>query len=196
MTLPAPITDHAAQALAKFTTPFKGRPRFAAWCTSQVNRVQETEDMLQAFLRAFDLDTCDLPRLMIIAKIVGQTPVGTLETFRRMVKARIQVNRTDTTAPTLIRIAMLLTGGPVYYSDGGCAIWIEALTPLPADVDPTLLVSMLREAKMAGVQLNLLEQADTDPLLWGNDASLTTATPGTGFSDDLGTEGGTVAGDY
>jgi hypothetical protein len=194
--LPAYIPDHVVQAFQKLTTPFKGRPRFAAWCRSVLNRTQELEDMLQVFLESFDLDTCDLPRLTLIGKIVGQTPVGSLETFRRLVKVRILVNRTDTTAPTLIKIAKLLTGSEVYYSDGDCAILIESRSALPGDVDPAILVAFLRAAKMGGVRLDLIAGFEDDGLLLGDDSSAGVVDATHGLADDGETAGGFLSGAY
>lgn len=196
MTLPAPITDHVGQALRKLTTPFKNRPLFAAWCRSHLNLTQDLEDMLQVFLRSFDLDTCDMSRLTILGKIVGQSPAGTLETFRRLVKVRVLVNRTDTTAPTLIKIAMLLAGGAVYYSEGTCAVLLEVVGALPAGVDPALLVSLLRQAKMAGVRLDLIAGFQDQGFLLGDDNGASTIDSAHGLADDGETSGGYLSGAY
>lgn len=195
MTTPAPITDHVAQGLSKLTSPFKNKPRFAAWFASHLIGWQDLEDHMQVFLASWDVDTCDLPRLTILGKFVGQSPVGTLETFRRLVKARIMVNRSDTSGPTLIKIARVLLGGDVWYTDGGCAISIEARSPLPLDVDGAVLASFLRLAKMGGVQLTLVAQNETVGFLFGDDnaANVTTVH---GMSDDTGTTGGKLPGDF
>lgn len=198
---PAPITNHTQQGLSKLIQRFKNRPRFAAWCASQIEQWQDLEDAMQVFLAAFDVDTCDYTRLVILGKRVGQTPVGSLETFRRLVKARILVNRTDTTAPTLIKIARLLFGGDVWYTDGGCEIIIEARAPLPVDVDGRLIANMMRLAKMAGVGLSVIAQSETDGFLLGDDTENTTVDTTHGLSDGAAdgtgtTSGGYLAGDY
>jgi hypothetical protein len=203
MTVPAPISDHTQQALARLVTPLKGdaRPLFAAWCASHIDQWQDLEDAMQVWLASFDVDTCDEPRLTILGKLVGQTPVGSLETFRRMVKARIQVNRSNGTGPTLIRIARLLFDGEVWFDEGDCDITIYAREPLPGDVDGTILANLLRLAKMAGVGLLVVAQGEEDGLLLGDDTSYLTDDPAHGLADGASdgtgtTTGGYLAGDY
>lgn len=194
MSTPGFIANHVQQALDKLITPYKNKPRFAAWCTSFLNGWQELEFALQLYRVSFDVDTCDLPRLTILGKLVGQTPVGTLETFRQLVKARIAVNRTDTSATTLIKIARLLLGGDVWFREGDCAIYIESRAPLPSDVDGAMLALLLRQAKMAGVGLTLLAQNSASPFVLSSDAG--DVLLGRGLSDDAGLSGGKLLGDF
>ena len=159
-----PITDHVDQGLGKLIQRFKGKPRFASWCKSHLNQVQLLEDACWAFLDSLDLDTADLPRLTLLGKIVGQPVVGTLEQFRLYVKVRVLVNRSRGTAPNLIKIARILLGDIRFTAYQPARITIEALTPL-AGRDPVYSVLLLREAKLAGVALNLITQTQTDAFL-------------------------------
>lgn len=203
MTLPTYMPDHVGQALSKLTTPFQNRPRFAAWCRSQVNRLQELEDMFRVFLESFDVDTCDLARLRIIGKIVGQEQRGTLEQFRRLVKVRILVNRSNTTAPALIKIAQILLSplgsplGLVKYRDGDCSIEIEGIAGV-SDLDAATTIEFLRAAKMGGVGLRLIASTHDDGLLTGTVAGAIasrTTTPDAvhGFSNTALSDGGYAA---
>lgn len=156
---------------------------------------------MQAWLVSWDVDTCDLPRLTILGKRVGQTPVGGLETFRRLVKARILVNRSDGTGPTLIRIAKLLFSTDVWYTEGDCEIEIEARAGVSSDVDIGILVSMLRLAKMGGVRLRAIAGIEDSDFLLGLDGAEEIDDHLHGFSDGDAdgagaTVGGALAGDW
>lgn len=159
-----PITDHVDQGLGKLIQRFKGKPRFAAWCKSHLKQVQLLEDACWAFLNSLDLDTADLPRLTLLGKIVGQPVVGTLEQFRLYVKVRVLVNRSRGTAPNLIKIARILLGDIKFTAYQPARITIEALAPL-AGRDPVYSILLLREAKLAGVALNLIGQSETSAFL-------------------------------
>lgn len=168
MSTPAYIPNHIAQAIAKLVTPFRNKPRFAAWCACVVNQVQYLENAMLKFSQSFDVDTADEARLILLGKIVGQiTPQPTLEQTRKFVKTRILVNRSASTAPDLIKIAQSLLGN-VWYSEWGCAIQIEARDPL-GDLNGADCAELLRSAKEGGVRLDLIAQNETDGFLFGGD---------------------------
>lgn len=192
MTTPTPITDHIRQGLARLLTPYRDKPRFAAWCAVQLNQVQYLENAAAAFLSAWDVDTCDLPRLTVLGKIVGQSPRGTLEQFRSYVKVRILVNRSRGRAPDLIKIASLLLG-TVTYSEGACRVWIESDGPL-GTASAADVVEFLHLAKMSGVQLNLIAQAQTAGFLLGDDTAAGELDSVHGLSDEANTDGGYLGG--
>lgn len=187
-----PITDHVEQALAKLISRYQRKPRFAAWCASHVRRVQELEDACWAFVNSLDVDTADLTRLTLLGKIVGQTPLGTLDQFRLYVKARILVNQSDGKAPTLIKIANVLVGDVVYTEPGTAAINVEATEPIGTR-DPDVSVSMLRSAKLGGVRLNLVFLDDTAANAFAFAEGNSPIADGRGFADNALSTGGKLA---
>jgi hypothetical protein len=156
MTAPAPITDHIDQALEKLIDYYKRKPRFAAWVAAHVRRWQEVEDCAQELKAAWDVDTCDLTRLRILAKIVGQAEIGTIEQFRMLVKVRIAVNRSRGKVSDIRQVADALIGAHTYHEPGNANIVVRAVEPLVAPVDPNLAAKLLRETKSAGVGLQLV----------------------------------------
>lgn len=207
MSTPTPIVapGHILQALSKLLTPFRGKPRFASWCAVPVNQVQSLEDVGWSLLALLDVDLADLPRLVLLGKIVGQPQRGTLEQFRRYVKVRVLVNRSGGTAPELIKIAGLLLGGPgsgppadvTYTEYQPAAIVIDDNAPL-GDADPTAAAEFLRAAKLAGVRLDLIAQfeAATDAFLLGDDLSAGVVDTTHGLSEETESAGGYLAGVY
>jgi hypothetical protein len=184
MSTPTPITNHVLQGISKMLTPYRNRPRFAAWCKAPLTQVQELENVAADFLTLLDVDTADLPRLVLLGKIVGQNERGTLEQFRRLVKVRVLVNRSRGRAPDLIKIARILLSplgdplGEINYTEGGCNILIEAVDGV-SDLDASTAVEFLRLAKMAGVGLYLIASTHDDGLLWATaaEALASRATP-------------------
>lgn len=198
MSTPAPIVapGHILQALSKLLTPFRGKPRFASWCAVPIDGLQTIEDQLWALLALLDVDAADLPRLVLLGKIVGQTQRGTLENFRRFVKARILVNRSSGTGPDLIKIARILLGplaglADVYYTEyQPASITIEAIGAI-SDLDGAGVLEFLREAKMAGVGMRLVASTSTDGFLFGSVSGAADSTHG--FSTEAAIDGGFLA---
>lgn len=199
MSTPSYVPNHVSQGTSKFLTPFKGLPRFTAWCKAPLTQVQDLEDTVQDFLAVLDVDAADLPRLILLGKIVGQTQRGTLEQFRRFVKVRVLVNRSPGTAVALIKIARLLLtpiGGPlgnVNYTESGCSVLIEGVDAI-SDLDAAATIEFLFAAKMAGVGIRLIASTHSDGLLTGTvtEATASRTTPDTthGFSPATLADGG------
>ena len=187
-----PITDHIQQGLAKLIERYKRKPRFAMWCATHLWQVQKIEDSVATFKSSLDVDTCDLTRLRLFGKIVGQTELGTLEQFRLYVKARILVNKSDGRSPTLIKIARVLLGDIRFTNWGGGAFEIEALDPIGIR-DPDVSAELLNSARAGGVRFQLLfaDDALEDSFAF---APGTASVAGVGgFSDYADTTGGTLA---
>lgn len=202
MSTPTPITNHVQQAISKMLTPFRNRPRLAAWCKAPLTEVQTLEDAINVFLASLDVDTADLPRLILLGKIVGQTQRGTLEQFRRFVKVRVLVNRSRGRAPDLIKVARILLSplgdplGEITYVEGGCNILIEGVDGV-SDLDADATIEFLRLTKMAGVGIRLVASIHDDGLLWSTPATMTatrtTPDPIHGFSKTDLSDGGYTA---
>lgn len=194
MSTPTPITNHVQQAISKMLTPFRNRPLFAAWCKAPVTEVQGLEDVVHSFLALLDVDAADLPRLVLLGKIVGQTQRGTLEQFRRFVKVRVLVNRSRGRAPDLIKVARLLLGSDVFYSEGACNVTIEQDGAPLGDVTGADTIEFLRLTKMGGVGIHLVAQDETDGFLFGDDTVGGQVDTAHGFSSESEASGGYLAG--
>lgn len=144
-------------------------------------------------MNSLDVDTADLTRLTLLGKLVGQTPIGTLEQFRLYVKVRVLVNRSNGSAPALIRIARILLGDIFYTYYQPARITIETLTPLGVR-DPVYSTVLLRAAKKGGDAFQLITQAQTDGFLLCGDVPLVDAAHG--LAPDDSSTGGYLAGVY
>lgn len=177
------ITEHIDQAFAKLLEQYRGKPRFLALQASYVGQIQELEDVIWDVLGAFDVDTCDLLRLKILGKRVGQVYRGeAVNDYRRYVKARILINRSHGHADEIIEIAeLVLDGLALTYDEFYPAAIVMGATDTDASgADPALAVEMLREGKAAGVGFQFV---------WGRSAAFkfsATSTPNTTTSVGLG----------
>lgn len=187
-----PITNHIQQGLGKLIERYKRKPRFAMWCATHLWQVQKIEDSVAAFKAALDVDTCDLTRLRLFGKIVGQTEVGTIEQFRLYVKARILVNKSDGRTPTIIRIARVLLGDVRFTNWGGGAFEIEALDPIGIR-DPDVTKELLDSARAGGVQFKLVFADDALADSFSFAPGLLSVSDSRGFADYADTTGGTLA---
>lgn len=190
MTLPK-IPNHIDQGLSKLTSGYARKPRYAAWCASHLGQVQDLEDARDEHAAAFDVDTCDLPRLRLLGKIVGQTEVGTLEQFRLYVKTRILVNRSDGKAPRMIKIARILVGD-ISYREGGAHISVTAIEPI-GDRDPNISAALLREAKSGGVGFDLVFSEVPRVARFKFASGTSSISNGQGFASNSGGDGGTFS---
>jgi hypothetical protein len=150
-----PIPDHVQQALGKLIMRFRDKPRFAAWVASHVQQIQDLEDAAWQVIGSRDVDTCDETRLRLLAKLVGQPVRGTVDQLRLFVKVRIMVNRSNGSAPTILRIARTLLGS-IRYTPGISAHYsIEMLEAL-GDRDIAYSAQLIRDATLAGVGVLLV----------------------------------------
>jgi hypothetical protein len=152
-----PITNHIEQALSKLVSRYKNKPKFYAWIASAVRQIQKLEDATWIQINNRDVDTCDEPRLRLLAKIVGQDFLGaTLDEFRLYVKVRILVNRSRGMLPDLLRISKLLFGPTSFEEPGNAHLILTAETPVTGPVNPNIAAAFLRDAKAAGVGLSVI----------------------------------------
>lgn len=186
-----PTTDHIRQALGKLISRFQGRPRFAALVACNVNQTQLLEDAIWGVIDSRDVDTCDETRLKLLAKIVGQPIVGTVEQLRTYVKVRVLVNRSRGRAPELLKIARILLGSVAYF-EGSAHMIIEALEALGGR-DPNTAAALLRDAKTGGVGLTVVySPASQDDSFVYSSALGDVPGDGLGSSTDAST-GGVIA---
>lgn len=187
-----PITDHIQQGLGKLVERYKRLPRFAMWCATHLWQVQQIEDSIAEFKGSLNVDTCDLTRLRLLGKLVGQTEVGTLDQFRLYVKTRILVNQSSGHSPTLIKIARILLGNIRFTNWGGGAFEIEALDPIGTR-DPNISAELLNAARAGGVRFRLVFSGEADAASFSFATGSVSVADGRGFSDMANTTGGTLA---
>jgi hypothetical protein len=187
-----PITNHVQQGLAKLIEYYKRKPVFAAWCATHLMQVQTIEDSIATFKSSLDVDTCDLTRLRLFGKIVGQVELGLVEQFRLYVKVRILVNKSDGRSPTLIKIARILLGNIRYTNWGQGSFEIEALDPIGIR-NPDVSAELLNDARVGGVRSRLVFSNDALEGSFSFAPGTASIADGRGFSDYANTTGGTLA---
>lgn len=123
--------------------------------------IQDVENALQQLYRERRIDTAVGTQLDILGKIVGQPRNGLSDdTYRRRVRARVSVNRSDGLIEDILTVADLVINDDVapeltlrinnigtaaleLYVEGGVLDWTTAM----------IAVEMLRETVAAGVRL-------------------------------------------
>lgn len=122
--------------------------------------VQDCENAFQQLLTMRSIDTAEGAQLDVIGKLVGQGRAGMNDDmYRRMVRARISVNRSKGTARDLITVSLLVVDDDdatvVVNNQGNAAVVLRIEdTPLPDDV-AAILIRMLRDTVAAGVRVIL-----------------------------------------
>ncbi len=151
------ITRHFGEALVKLVPPFWGKPRVAALLQSYLIQIQDIEDTTWAVLEIRDIDSADAARLAVLGQIVGQPNFGwDLETYRKVVRARIRVSRSRGLTNDIIEVVRLIlqpADGEVvrvfHYAPATMAI---LPTLEVSEEDTTALAFLMPKARAAGVQ--------------------------------------------
>lgn len=162
------IADHADRAVDRLAFQFR-KPNMEALIRAFCVPVQRLEDALWQLYTERFVDTAIGAQLDLIGKVVKQPRLGYLDAdYRRLVKARISVNKSNGTTNNLLRVARLVLGAdadslqaePQYPA----TIVIRAVGAISADL-ATLTAGMLKQAKSGGVRLffeySLAEDAGT-----------------------------------
>lgn len=180
-------TEHVVEALDRLLEQFKHRPNLEALISALIAQVQDIENS------AFDLylqrwvDSAVGVNLDNLGELVGQPREGRLDgEYRRWIKARILVNRTNGHGDDLIRIAELVIGTlenfelTEYYP----AAYNIVVYNYPDD--PQTLFDIFFAAKPAGVGF-VLEVSENPPeaLFRFSASSAIESDPGYGFGDGL-----------
>ena len=155
----APITNHFNEGLMALIPPFWGKPRIAAWLQTYLDQVQDLEDAAWEVLNAYDIDTCDMPRLNVLAKIVGQPNLGwSLETFRSVVRGKIAANRSRGREDDLLNVLRLSIGaqyGATFVTLTPATLFVEISLAVLATYR-TALEFLLPKTRAAGVHMQVL----------------------------------------
>ncbi len=155
--------------LLTVTPALRTKPRLAAWLLAIFKQCQHLEEVAIDLLQMMDIATADRTRLEMIAGIVDQ-PIITddLETLRKLVSARIAINRSSGRRNDLLRSLSILLGDIEDLTkswssyDGG----VEVVLRTDADL-PDYLTSLLEEAMASGFSIRVLHAPDGGGFAFG-----------------------------
>lgn len=121
---------------------------------------QEIEDALQQLLLERGVDTAVGDQLDVLGRLVGQDRGGMSDDdFRRLVRARISVNRSKGAIADILRVTDLIVNDPLaslVVDNQGTACFVIRIEDQPlADAVASLLIPFLREATAGGVRVIL-----------------------------------------
>lgn len=188
------LTSHCEAGKALLIAQYRGKPRIAALLCSYLDRVQAVDDATATlYEHGLSLETAQGVHLDLIGKIVREARDGrTDEAYRRGLRVRVLVNRSQGRIRDLIGIAALYEGDGVTirireYQPARVVVYMGGIV----STDPDGLHKRLRQAKAAGVAL----QTVTHPappsgariFLLGNGAASadqTNTTTGLGWTGD------------
>lgn len=157
-------SNHVAEAKARLVAPFKGKPKIEGLLGAYVESVQDLEDVMWDVLNIRTIDGADLPRLIVIGKLIGQPRHGfATELYRTVIKARGLANRSQGTGPDIGKVLTQLLGAGAFsfYWIGPATVMI--VQAAQADSEETRAVQqVLPFARAAGVRLWYAIQLDAD----------------------------------
>ena len=155
----API-DHITDGASKVVSQYRGKPKFLLRLACYLNQVQHLEDAIFATYNAFRPDTATGFRLDWIGRKVGQPRLGSDETFRLLIKARIRVNRSLGRASDLDTVCALLLAA---WTHDSWSTTIQIYTPDGVTAEMRAVIhGLLQAAAAAGVPVFFL-QTDGGP---------------------------------
>lgn len=137
------------------------------------NEAQAMEDTLQQIYSGYWIDEAVGEQLDVLGRVVGQERGGMVDAdFRRLIRARISVNRSKGTVKDVITVAKLVVDDEtVYYKvdqvgSAGFALYLLD-QPVSNDV-AALTLKMLQDTKAGGVRIILewTPEPIADSLIW------------------------------
>lgn len=160
MTMPAKITDHAAQAVGNLLSQFRNSDRLKELIGIFAAEIQSLENLFHELYDECTLDTAVGVQLDMEGKIVGWPRMGLGDDdYRAMIKVGIVINQTDGDAVTATYIISKLVGVAVHYRWCGmahCSFEWEKAAHSSADTQ-TLIQSILDKILVAGVSAHCVE---------------------------------------
>lgn len=154
------MTDHITTAISRLSHQFRGKSRIEGLLTALAQQAQELDSAFQSLLVERQIDTAIGSQLDAIGSIVGQPRDGNSDDlYRRYVRARIMVNRSQGTTEDLIRVTSLV----IHDDDALIRIMSQGIAALVVRVEEgsvaadvaDVTIDMLREAVSAGVRIIL-----------------------------------------
>ncbi len=197
--------DYVAQGLLRIIEQYKGKPRLAAWITSYLEEIQELEDAMWQVVTERWLEKPDGSpgavgaQLLVLGRIVGQVNPGLdisdpieRENYRALIRARIKVNRSSGKRGQLIEILRLVVGddATINYAEYYPARIMLTSVGADADLDMDIVLGLLRDAKAAGVALQLVSTSGAETgFRFGTVANANVANATQGWGDLSGSGG-------
>lgn len=164
------IEQHVELGLLKLAPAYWGKPRIGAGLASLLREIQTLEDVIWQQFELQHIETADRPRLVVIGKLIGQTPQGfSLEVFRTVIRARALANRSRGTGPDIGRVLVALVGAGnfAFIWAGPAVLNVTLLDAVDAEA-LSAAVAVLPFAPAAGVRLRLAYTEAGDGMRWGD----------------------------
>lgn len=138
--------------------------------TALVSQKQEIEAALQALLTERAVDTAVGDQLDLIGALVGEPRGGKTDTdYRRYVRARISVNRSDGLVEDILTVAVLVvnddTAGLRVEQQGHATVVLKVVDASITTTVRDALISLLRDTVKGGVRI-IVESATVAPNTW------------------------------
>jgi hypothetical protein len=165
------IEQHVELGLLKLAPAYFGKPRIGAGLASLLREIQTLEDAIWQQFELQHIETADRPRLVVMGKLIGQTPQGfSLEQFRTVIRARALANRSRGRGPDIAKVlvALLGAGNFAFLFAAPGIIYVAALDPLTDD-DAAMARAVLPYSSAAGVQIQFFWADAADYFMWGGD---------------------------
>lgn len=144
------ITDHADRAVNRLAEQYK-KPKIEAFLRALVHPLQSIETVAFQVYTERNVDTAIGAQLDILGRIVGQERGGYGDdAYRRLIRARIAVNRSDGTLEELLTIARLII------DDEDVVVVAEPQYPATIVLKAT---EAAITAETAGIALDFLQEA-------------------------------------
>lgn len=150
------LTSHCEAGKALLIAQYRDKPRIAALLCAYLDRVQSVDDATaRLYEHGLSLETAQGVHLDLIGKIVREARDGRDDdSYRRGLRVRVLVNRSQGRIRDLIAVAALYEGAGVTvrireYQPARLVVYMGGIV----STDPDGLHKRLRQAKAAGVAL-------------------------------------------
>ena len=150
-----PAIDHILDGTSKVVSQYRGRVRFLSRLACYLNQVQHIEDAIFAVRNAFNPDTATGFRLDWVGSKVGQPRLGSDDTYRALIKARIKVNRSQGKFTDFLAVGDILFTSWTY-DEWGTTIQVYTSDTLSAEY-LDVAGALLQAAAPGGIPVFLLD---------------------------------------
>jgi hypothetical protein len=172
------IFDHVARGLARIASQFDAAEKLRGISAAILEEVQQAEDALADFAVIMTVDGASGVQLDRMGALLGERRDALPDLwYRRFIRARCAIRRSQGTPDEVCAIAAAITGSPVEYRPAYPAAYRLFVT-LPVDVTPVLIARLrarILEATPAGVGMELVYLDSETPFTFDEE--------GMGFDD-------------
>jgi len=190
------VDDHGAEGVDLLLGQFIESPRFHAWITSYLSRLQEIEDVAWQLLVDRRVDNATGVNLDLIGRIVGQRrgAFGDDE-YRLLIKGRVRANVSSGTATDIYKTLVAMLGEDAVARIEENFPGAIVLVVVTAVTEPEVVGSIVRDARAAGVRMDVeySEFDESETFTFSTDDTVQ-VDAGRGFANDAETTGGHLAG--